>query len=287
MNSTKTKISRIFGLGVAELKTELKNFMKTLYVIKIGGKVIHDEAKMDAFLDDFAGLNGMKILVHGGGNIATDIAHKLGIKVKMVEGRRITDKENLKVAMMVYAGLLNKQIVAKLYARQCMAIGLTGADMNAITARKRPIREIDYGYVGDVAEINQMAIGMFLQKNCCPVFCALTHDMQGNILNTNADTIASEIAVAMSGLYNTKLVYCFDKKGVLENPKDDESVISELSMSRYKIMRNDNSIHAGMIPKLDNSFSALIKGVGNVIICQADDLKNLNQMNFNGTNLTL
>jgi len=277
----------LINLQWNKLKSQNINTMKTLYVIKVGGKVINEEAQMDAFLDDFATLHGMKILVHGGGNMASEVTTKLGIEVKMHEGRRITDKKTLEVALMIYAGLLNKKLVAKLHARQCTAIGLTGADMNLITARKRPVREVNYGYVGDVAEINQMGIGSFLQKNCCPVFCALTHDMQGNMLNTNADTIASEIAIAMSGLYNTRLVYCFDKKGVLEDPDQEDSVIPELSLSRYKTMLTEKSIHTGMIPKLDNSFSALVKGVGSVTICHADALKNLNQMSFKGTNLTL
>lgn len=228
--------------------------------------------KLSQFLDDFAALSGPKILVHGGGKLATSLSKTLGIPTKMVEGRRITDAETLKVVTMVYAGLINKEVVAGLQARNCNAIGFTGADANVIPAEKRPVTTIDYGFAGDIVQskINTTAIEVLIKANIVPIFCGITHDGKGQLLNTNADTIASALAVAMSAQYTTILHYCFDKNGVLRDVDDDASVIEKISREEYKYYKIKQIIADGMIPKLDNAFSAIDNGVDHVVIGNAE-----------------
>ena len=246
--------------------------MSQLTIVKIGGNVIDNPDALTRFLITFASLPGDKILIHGGGKIATQIAEKLGVQTVMVEGRRVTDQPMLDVVTMVYGGLVNKQIVARLQALGVNAIGLTGADASTILARKRPVGTIDYGFAGDIVEVDSGQIRFFLRQSLTPVYAPLTYDQTGTILNTNADTMASAIAVDMSHHDTVTLVYCFEKKGVLANPEDDNSVISELSPVLYADHKTAGTINKGMIPKLDNAFSALEKGVSRVIICHADEL---------------
>ena len=241
-------------------------------IIKIGGNVIDHPVRMAEFLQKFSVLPGKKILVHGGGNIATKMAADLGLESKMVEGRRVTDAPMRDVVTMVYGGLVNKRIVAGLQGLGCNAIGLTGADGAAILAQKRPVRTIDYGYVGDIKKVNTPLITLLLQNGLTPVFAPLTFDAEGHILNTNADTQASEIARALSRSESVNLVYCFEKKGVLRNAADDTTLIPRLTPATYEQYRLEGGIYAGMIPKLDNAFAALQGGVRKVIICEANDL---------------
>lgn len=241
-------------------------------IVKIGGNVIDDPEKLAGFLQRFAGLPGKKILVHGGGKIATKVAKELGIESRMVEGRRITDAPMRDVVIMVYGGLVNKRIVATLQRLGCNAIGLTGADGAAIQARKRPVKTIDYGFVGDVEKVDTPFISLLLQNGLAPVFAPLTFDAEGNMLNTNADTQASEIARALSGTEEVNLVYCFEKKGVLKDASDNDTLIPRLVPETYEKYKNEGIIYDGMIPKLDNAFAAVRAGVRKVIICEADDL---------------
>ena len=249
--------------------------MAELYVIKIGGNIIDDEAKLASFLKDFASIEEKKILVHGGGKLATRLAEKLGIEQQLVDGRRITDAETLKIVTMVYAGFVNKNIVAALQANNCNAIGLCGADGDAILAHKRQHPMLDYGFVGDVDAINTDLISSLLEKNIAVVFAPITHDQQGQLLNTNADTIAQEVAKGMSNIYDVQLIYSFEKSGVLLDANDDTTVIPEINLSYYQQLKSKNKIFAGMIPKLDNAFAALKSGVGKVIIGKAENLKEL------------
>ena len=237
-----------------------------LSIVKIGGNIIEDKTSLNAFLELFANLEGKKILVHGGGKRATHIASKLGIESKMVNGRRITDAETLEVITMVYGGLVNKNVVAKLQALNIDAIGLTGADINSIKSEKRPIKEIDYGFVGDVKEIASNSIDKLIKANFTPVFCAITHDGNGQLLNTNADTITSTIAVGMSEIYETTIYYCFELNGVLRDFNDKKSVVKVINSKTYKELLEDKIITDGMIPKLDNCFNALKNGVSRVNI---------------------
>lgn len=237
-----------------------------LSVIKIGGNIINDEAKLNAFLLDFAQIDGHKILVHGGGKIATQLNTKLGIETIMHEGRRITSSENLDVVTMVYAGLINKKITSTLQGYNCNALGLSGPDANCILAKKRTPTPIDFGWVGDIESVNSTTIEMFLGHSIAPVFCAISHDGKGQLLNTNADTIASEIAIGMSSIYTTELIYCFEKDGVLLDPSDDSSVISEINSNTYTSLKKNQVITDGMIPKVDNCFHALQNHVSKVII---------------------
>ncbi len=246
--------------------------MNTLTVIKIGGNVIDDPAALTRFLTAFAGLPSAKVLIHGGGKVATQVADKLGIQTTMVEGRRITDQPMLDVVTMVYGGLVNKQIVAKLQALDVNAIGLTGADAGTVLAKKRPVNDIDYGMVGDIDEVNSGQIQFFLHQDLTPVFAPLTYSEAGELLNTNADTMASAIAVDMVKHNTVTLVYCFEKKGVLADPNDDNSVINELTPSIYAEHKAAGTINKGMIPKLDNAFKALTNGVSKVVICHADEV---------------
>ena len=244
-------------------------------VIKIGGNIIDHPAKLDKFLSDFAHIPGEKVLVHGGGKIATELGDKMGVAAKMIDGKRVTDADTLKIVTMVYAGLINKNIVAKLQAFKCNAIGLTGADANTIPATKRSDPKMDWGFVGDVNS-NQLSVSgiqKLLDAGFQPVFCAITHDGKGNLLNTNADTIASSIAGALAKVgEKVTLVYCFEKKGVLTDVSDDNSLIKVITPQLYKQLKDQNVVNAGMIPKLDNAFKSLEEGVKEVKICMAEDL---------------
>ena len=244
--------------------------MKKLTIIKVGGKIVEETQSLKQLLSDFSKIEGYKVLVHGGGRSATAMAAKLGIESKMVNGRRITDEETLKVVTMVYGGLVNKQIVAGLQAISVNALGLTGADMNYMRSEKRPVKEVDYGFVGDVKEVNAGLLADLIAKGVVPVLAPLTHDKQGNLLNTNADTIAGEAAKALAKHFDVTLMYCFEKKGVLTDENDDESVISNLTPALFEQYVNEGIIQGGMIPKLENSFEALNAGVKQVVITRAD-----------------
>src|SRR5580704_13093055 len=233
--------------------------MQSLHIIKIGGNVIDNSENLYHFLKDFTALPGNKILVHGGGKVATQLSETLGIEPKLVDGRRITDIETLRVVTMVYGGLINKNIVAQLQRFGTNAIGLTGADGNFIRTKKRPVKTIDYGFVGDMDEksIDPKSIEKLMEAGFTPVFCAITHDGEGQLLNTNADTIASALAMSLADLYETTLIYCFEKKGVLQDIDDDGSIIRELDPVRYEELKKKQIIHSGMLPKLDNAFTAI------------------------------
>lgn len=243
-----------------------------LTVIKVGGKIVEEEQSLKQLLDDFAAIEGFKVLVHGGGRSATKIASQLGIESQMVNGRRITDGETLKVVTMVYGGLVNKSIVAGLQARGVNALGLTGADMDVIRSVKRPVKEVDYGYVGDVKKVESDCLSTLIQANIVPIMAPLTHDGAGNILNTNADTIAGETAKALAKHFDVTLVYCFEKKGVLRDADDDDSVIAHINAEEFKQYVADGTIQGGMIPKLENSFEALSAGVSEVVITSSTDV---------------
>lgn len=254
-----------------------------LYIVKIGGSVIDDENKLNKFLKDFAniqpsaGLGGTvkKILVHGGGRLATQVAERSGIKQKLIDGRRITDAETLKIVTMVYAGYINKHIVALLQANDCNAMGLCGADGDAILAHKRNNSVIDYGFVGDIDAVNTGLVKNLLDQNLAVVFAPITHDQKGQLLNTNADTIAMELAKALSGEFDISLIYSFEKTGVLLDTSDERTMIPAISPSLYQELKNKEKIFAGMIPKLDNAFAALDSGVKKVIIGKAELLNDL------------
>jgi acetylglutamate kinase len=249
--------------------------MAKLYVIKIGGNIIDDEKKLSSFLKDFSCIEGNKILVHGGGKLATKMAEQMNIPQQVIDGRRITDAETLKIVTMVYAGYINKNIVAKLQMNNCNAIGLCGADGDAILAHKRKHPVMDYGFVGDVDGINADLINSLLEKNLTPVFAPITHDQQGQLLNTNADTIAQELAKGLSNDFEVSLIYSFEKSGVLLDANDDSTVISVINPVSYKKLKSEEKIFAGMIPKLDNAFAALDNGVKKVIIGKAEQLQAL------------
>jgi len=237
-----------------------------LSIVKIGGNVLENEIELDQFLLNFSKMAAPKILVHGGGKLATKLASQLGIESKMSNGRRITDAKSLEVITMVYGGLTNKNIVARLQALGTNAIGLSGADGNAIQAHKRPVKEIDFGFVGDIDGINSELIDTLVGADLTPVFCAISHDGKGQLLNTNADTIASELAIGMSLKYNTTLYYCFEKKGVLSNVEDEESVIKHIDTNNYNYLLERNIIADGMLPKMENCFHALQQSVSKVCI---------------------
>ena len=248
--------------------------MKNVTVIKIGGNIVDKPDKLQYFLNNLNRFEGPKVLIHGGGAIATQLSSQLGLEVKMHNGRRITDYETLKLVTMVYAGLINKQIVASLQKIGCNALGLSGADGDVVPATKRPANPIDWGYVGDVnpSNINISVLTSLLGRGITPVFCAITHDGNGSLLNTNADTMASSIAIALSKEYNTRLIYCFEKDGVLSDPDDNDSVIPLITKKSYKELLEEKKVVGGMIPKLDNAFAALENGVSEVIIKHADNL---------------
>ncbi|TCO10520.1 acetylglutamate kinase [Natronoflexus pectinivorans] len=235
--------------------------MQDLTIVKVGGKVVEEADSLFGLLNDFVSLPSPKILVHGGGRSATSVAARLGIETKMVEGRRITDGAMLEVVTMVYGGLVNKGVVSGMQARGCNALGMTGADMNIIQSVKRTNSAIDYGFVGDIKEVNANAIDALLKADVVPVIAPLTHDGNGQLLNTNADTMASALASAMSALYRVTLVFCFELPGVLKDIDNPESVISIINPNVYENLKRDGVVADGMIPKLDNSFDALKKGV--------------------------
>lgn len=261
--------------------------MQKIYVIKIGGNVIDDPLKLKQFLLDFSKIDRPKVLAHGGGKVASDLAKRLGISQAMVNGRRITDAETLKIAVMVYAGLLNKQIVAQLQALNVNAIGLCGADLNVLSARKREVKEIDYGFAGDLnlSSVNASVIETLLSSGVVPVFSAITHDGNGQLLNTNADTIACFIAKSLVEKFEVKLHYCFEKKGVLLNSEDDSSVIPKLNRSLYRRLSSEGVISKGMLPKLDGAFEALMNGVAEVKISCSDAILNVIDDENEGTRL--
>lgn len=244
--------------------------MNKLTLVKVGGKIVEEPHSLKQLLADFAKIEGNKVLVHGGGRSATAMAAKLGIESTMVNGRRVTDEETLKVVTMVYGGLVNKQIVAGLQAIGVNALGLTGADLNYMRSEKRPVKEVDYGFVGDVKEVNAEILSDLIAKGVVPVLAPLTHDMNGNMLNTNADTIAGEAAKALAKHFDVTLMYCFEKKGVLLSESDEESVISEITPDLFEKQVANGIISGGMIPKLENAFEAINAGVKQVVITRAD-----------------
>lgn len=248
--------------------------MKKLTIIKVGGKIVEEDLSLNQLLHDFSHIQGHKLLVHGGGRSATKLAEKLGIESKMVNGRRITDADTLQIVTMVYGGLVNKTIVSKLQAIGINALGLTGADMNLIRSEKRPVKEIDYGFVGDVKEVNVGLLSTLISDGVVPVLAPLTHDQKGHMLNTNADTIAGEVAKALAQVFEVKLVYCFEKKGVLMDEEDDNSVIGSLNKSQFVDLVDKNVIQGGMIPKLENAFASLDAGVSEVVITSATEIAN-------------
>mgnify|MGYP003384028500 FL=1 len=246
--------------------------METLKIIKIGGNIIDNQIALDDFLDTFSKIKGKKILVHGGGKLATQLATQMSVPVKMIDGRRITDEVTLEIATMVYAGKINKNMVAKLQAYQCNAIGFTGADGNSIVSEKRPVNTVDFGFVGDVVTVHTQTIEVLLKGNVTPIFCAITHDEKGQLLNTNADTIASELAIGFAKKYNTELYYCFEKNGVLKDVNKVGSVIENINTNTYKTLVEDGIIADGMLPKLANCFHAIAHHVQKVCIGKPDML---------------
>lgn len=243
-----------------------------LTVIKVGGKIVEEEDSLKRLLQDFSQIGEHKILVHGGGRSATKIAERLGIESKMVNGRRITDADTLQIVTMVYGGLVNKSIVAGLQSLNVNALGLTGADMDIIRSEKRPVKDIDYGFVGDVKSVKGETLKSLIDRDIVPILAPLTHDGKGNMLNTNADTIAAETAQAMAKYFDVTLVYCFEKKGVLLEENDDNSVIPQLDRHQFKEYLEKGIIQGGMIPKLENAFRSIDKGVREVVITQASDI---------------
>lgn len=244
--------------------------MEKVTIVKVGGAIVEDNEQLAQLLTDFAAIPGKKVLVHGGGRRATKVAAALGIESKMVNGRRITDAQMLEVVTMVYGGLVNKNLVAKLQAKGVNALGLTGADMDVIHSHKRPVKDgVDFGYVGDVERANGKMLQTLIQEGITPVMAPLTHDGNGNILNTNADTIASETAKALAPYYDVTLIYSFEKKGVLSNPDDDNSMIPVITRSDFEKYQADGTIGGGMIPKIENALAAVDAGVKEVIITLA------------------
>lgn len=248
--------------------------MEKLVLIKVGGKIVEEENTLRQLLKDFAAIEGHKVLVHGGGRSATKLAAELGVETKMVNGRRITDADMLRIVTMVYGGLINKNIVAKLQALGVNALGLTGADMNLIRSEKRPVKEVDYGYVGDVKEVNAELLAGLIKQGIVPILAPLTHDKEGHLLNTNADTIAGEAAKALAKYFEVTLMFCFEKKGVLMDENDDESIIPEIDREAFKKYVDEGIIQGGMIPKLENAFQAIDAGVRRVVITQASEINN-------------
>ena len=261
--------------------------MESIIVIKIGGNIIDDEKALADFLSDFASIQQPKILIHGGGKLATQLSKDLNIEPKLINGRRITDEKTIDIVTMVYAGLINKKIVAKLQSQHCNAIGLTGADANIIEAHKRIHSTVDYGFVGDIDKVNSDFIFDLFTKNYTPVFAPITHDKNGNLLNTNADTIASEIAIELSKSRKLTFIYCFEKNGLLNNPEDNNSVIHFVKLHEIKQLKEKQIITGGMLPKIDNIINALNNGVEKVILCNANTLSSvLNENVIFGTTFT-
>ncbi|MEG1723655.1 MAG: acetylglutamate kinase [Bacteroidales bacterium] len=246
--------------------------MEKLTIIKVGGKIVEEPASLATLLTAFAEIEGHKLLVHGGGRSATRIATQLGIESEMIDGRRVTDAETLKVVTMVYGGLVNKSIVAALQARGINALGLTGADMNIMLSHKRPVTTVDYGSVGDVEQVNAALLADLIAKGVVPVLAPLTHDGNGSMLNTNADTIAGEAAKALAAFFDVTLVYCFERRGVLRDEHDDNSVISTITKPYFEELMAEGIVQGGMIPKLENAFQAIGAGVKEVVITEASSL---------------
>ncbi|MDR1718609.1 MAG: acetylglutamate kinase [Dysgonamonadaceae bacterium] len=246
--------------------------MEQLTIVKVGGRIVEEHDSLQRLLADFSKIDGPKLLVHGGGRSATQLAEKLQIQSRIIDGRRITDSETLKVVTMVYAGLVNKTIVAQLQALHLNALGLTGADMNIILSEKRPVATIDYGFVGDIKRIDVSLLSDLIRRQIVPVLAPLTHDGKGMLLNTNADTIAGEIAKSLARSFDVRLIFCFEKKGVLRNESDDESVIAEITRSSFETFVSQGIIRGGMIPKLENAFDAIRSGVKEVVITQASEI---------------
>jgi len=255
---------------------------KTLTIVKVGGNIIDDDVKLKIFLSAFAAIKGLKILVHGGGKLATQLANDMQIPQQMIDGRRITDEATLKIVTMVYAGWINKNIVAALNALNNPSIGLTGADGNSILAHKRKHEEIDFGFVGDIDQVNTSVFTNTLDQGLSIVLAPITQNKEGQLLNTNADTIAQEIAKSLSATYDVSLIYCFEKKGVLIDINDENSVIQKIDLETYQSLKNQSLIFAGMIPKLDNAFAAIAAGVDRVVIGEGTSLGAL----IEGTNGT-
>ena len=248
--------------------------MEILKVIKIGGNLINNSTSLETFIKHFARIEGPKILVHGGGSLATKMAEKMKIDVKIVGGRRVTDEQTLDVITMVYAGKINKKLVATLQSNACNAIGFCGADGNAIVSEKRPVKQIDYGFVGDVVKVNTALLGLLIKHHVTPVFSAVTHDGNGELLNTNADTVAAELAIAFAKNFQTELYYCFEKKGVLLDVTDEHSVVENINQKKYDAFVENNVIADGMLPKLNNCFYAVHQKVQKVCIGNTDMLYN-------------
>lgn len=262
--------------------------MEQVYIIKIGGNVIDDEGNLRRFLKGFSNIIEPKVLVHGGGKIATQMGQKLGIEPNLIDGRRITDAATLQLVTMVYGGLINKNLTTLLQSYGCNALGMTGADASIISAKRREIKNnIDYGFVGDITEVAGKRIFDLLALELTPVCAPLTHDGEGQLLNTNADTIASAIAQSMAGLAEVHLIYCFELKGVLADFEDKSSVISDMNQDLYHELKSNGKIAKGMIPKLDNAFDALKAGVMRVTICHADELPALIAGEKTGTSISL
>lgn len=241
-----------------------------LTIIKVGGKIVENSESLNSLLKDFAAVDGKKLLVHGGGRSATQMAARLGVETKMVDGRRITDEAMLEVVTMVYGGLVNKRIVAGLQALGIDAVGLTGADMNIVLSDKRKVSAVDYGWVGDVKRVNAEAVATLIESGCCPVVAPLTHDGCGHMLNTNADTMAGEMAKAMAARYDVTLMFCFEKPGVLADENDDSSLIPTITPAVLDDLKRRGVVSGGMIPKLDNAIACVSAGVESVVITQAD-----------------
>jgi len=252
--------------------------METLKVIKIGGNIIDNDKALNEFLLKFSKIKSPKILVHGGGKLATKLAEQMKVEVKMIGGRRITNQDTLDIITMVYAGKINKNIVAKLQANKCNSIGFSGVDGNTIVSVKRPVKTIDYGFVGDVVKVNTETLEVLLNHKVTPVFCAITHDEKGLLFNTNADTIASELAIGFANKLKVELYYCFEKNGVLKNINDDNSVIEHIDNKIYKTLIKEDIIADGMLPKLNNCFHAINSNVNKVCIGKAEMLFNNNSI---------
>jgi acetylglutamate kinase len=261
--------------------------MGDLTIVKIGGEVLDNSVQLSNSLKAFAAIPGEKILVHGGGKTASQIGEKLGVAPQFVQGRRITDAETLKIVQMVYAGLLNKNIVCELQTLGCNALGMTGADGNSIIAVKRSPAPVDYGYAGDIRKVNSTMIRKILKLDLVPVFCSLTHDGRNQFLNTNADTIAARLGVALTAFYTVEIIYCFGKNGVLINEHDGNSVIKKITIDSFQDLKKREIIKNGMIPKLENAFEALVGGVNRIRIIHSDALNNIDQGETVGTRITL
>jgi len=246
-----------------------------LTIIKVGGKIVEEKESLDSLLRDFAAIDGFKLLVHGGGRSATKVAAQLGIETLMIDGRRVTDDAMLDVVTMVYGGLVNKKVVARLQSLGIDALGMTGADMDIIHSHKRLVKSVDYGWVGDVDRVNGEALSALLRSGVVPVIAPLTHDGEGHLLNTNADTMAGETAKGLAPFFDVSLVYCFEKPGVLRDENDDESVIAEIDPALFASLKEEGIVTGGMLPKLENAFNALDAGVSEVVITRASALDDL------------